>query len=802
MTAIRHLTRAMPSIARLAPGTVVQIGLAPWEFEEARRSPTPLISSAILGMSSNFQQDVEGERYTVGTGFATLMRADPLAGATLLLRILNRQSMYPLPPLPEMREPPHVRQGSPLAIAGGHQILPAMIDEFARELQHLAETGDGSAPDGDQQDHRAEQIVTRLLDELQHGEAWKRLLFQAATASTAALARVLLPALSTPSLYAYHETWIEAAHAVRRAADLLGLEELARVRAAIDGITDAGTSPTRPEYRDAFEQRRGVVLAAVDDPGSGDRPAKTDSAALGPHSLALPQVSDISDLPVEMRWETDTPAPGSIDDLARRVDEQLQQPAHVDESGDATACAILISLRDELDNLATTQEDRESDALDLAAQIAGRLADCPDTAPDGPLGGRVIAALLTAVPDVSEAPGEQASRQTPRPSWESSLTAGWQVTAATTGAQVLVRLYRREPWRSAHGDQIHQKLSPLLDGPDPVLRLIAADAMPTLFGTHESLIAELGPRLASETDRHVATRLMRMLGDLLHHYPHDVDGVLERLAAMPHWAVLSASPAGDQEISPGDQGSTGVQILANLAAVHDTPYARKVLAAWLTAPVDHPGRATGALHCLGDLLNPADPRFSEAQERLFSLIQTGVTQANTVIGSAATTPAPNSEQLHASVGSAFEFADHLARQIYSASGAFDENHPTQAPKPRGDLQRFAGLVLPVLEALSTIHAPRLTLNIVQTADHIAPAAPKRVLKVAVNAVTGDPAYWREHLGVEAVLHLIRHFAADYRDVLLGDSEATAAVRQLLESFIRLGWAQAIRLAEDLDELFT
>ena len=74
--------------------------------------------------------------------------------------------------------------------------------------------------------------------------------------------------------------------------------------------------------------------------------------------------------------------------------------------------------------------------------------------------------------------------------------------------------------------------------------------------------------------------------------------------------------------------------------------------------------------------------------------------------------------------------------------------------------------------------------------------------IAVNAVISDQPFWREPLAVDAALKLIRHFAARHRDILLGDSEATRAVRQLLESFVRLGWEQAITLAEELDELFS
>ena len=109
--------------------------------------------------------------------------------------------------------------------------------------------------------------------------------------------------------------------------------------------------------------------------------------------------------------------------------------------------------------------------------------------------------------------------------------------------------------------------------------------------------------------------------------------------------------------------------------------------------------------------------------------------------------------------------------------------------------------MPLLEGLAEIHIPRVTHHVVETADQIAPAAPKRALLIVVKAVTGDEAYWREPAGAQTVLGFVRRFAADNRAIFLGDREAVGAVRRLLESFVRLGWHQAIELAEELDELF-
>ena len=98
MKAIRHLTRILPAIASKAPDLAIEIGAAPWQYEETRRTPTPMLGSAILELSSNLQQDVEGERYMVGTRFAELMRTDPTTATALLLSILQLPRLYQFAP--------------------------------------------------------------------------------------------------------------------------------------------------------------------------------------------------------------------------------------------------------------------------------------------------------------------------------------------------------------------------------------------------------------------------------------------------------------------------------------------------------------------------------------------------------------------------------------------------------------------------------------------------------------------------------------------------------------------------------
>ena len=791
--AIRHLTRVLPAIARKDPGLAVAVGTAPWQYEETRRTPTPMLGSAILELSGNLQQDVDGERYVVGTCFAELIKADPVAATTLLLAILQLPRMHQFPAT-DWRESPAVGQGVPLMFAGGHQVLTTMVDALARGMQDLAEAGSGQAGSV------LDQIVGRLVGELHHGETWKRLLARAAAAPSAALARALLPALSTATLYAHHETWNEAAHAACRAVTLLTPEEFSQVQDAVRRIPDARTTPVTRPHAEALEQRADMILAALQQAAAG---IGVSPKARSPESIlpgGLPPLQDEPFMPFRGEWSREDTVPGSFDDLAHRIREQTQQEAHTPQGGDAAACRNLTALWDELDKLTAGGKGGQAEALDLAAEIAERMAACPDTAPDSPFGQRIILTFLAALPDPGSLQTSADSRNADQSSWASSLNPGWAVTATTRSAQALVRLYLDDSWRAARGSEIRAALTLLSDAPDPMYRLIACDVLPELVGEQDAQITELERRLSLEEDRHVATRLIYILARYVNQAPRRIDDVLNRLAAAPRWAVLSASPAGEQPIGPADQGSIGISIIAALGGVYGTPFAREVLDAWLMAPADHPQRATAALHSLSSLLNPADPAGWPAQERLLDVTGKGLAQVQAAFDDAAKAHGtPGQQQARASA--AAKYADHLALLIYAESGAMDDKRQQPAQKQRGDLQRYALLAMPLLEGLSEIHVPSITHHVVQTADQIAPASPKKALLLAVKAVTGDEAYWREPAGAETVLGFIRRFAADHRAIFLGDREAVEAVRRLLESFIRLGWHQAIELAEELDELF-
>jgi hypothetical protein len=797
VVAVLPLIEQIPEISGTAPELAVAIGLAVWEYEETRDIPTSLMDSAILGMTSNRRQDLDGARTTVATKFPTLLDADPSTATELLLRIAELPRMYRGDNSHPAGDVSWLRTADTLESATGDHALEEMTDAFFRKLAQLAETSNelANAPEP----RLADQIVAPLLAGLHNSEVWQRLLQRVAKANSPALNQAMLPTLISSGLYAHPDTWLAAGHIAANLSPSLDPQDHLRLEAAILGLVDAGTSNTsRAEIRDHLERRTRMLLNALDA-------GKTSEAArlrLANHPTGAPD--PLPDLPEDhqspynfWRGGPEPPTPGSLEDLANRIRTANDQSRNPNPQTRTDGLNRLLQLWDELKNAVAGSGTGSGDPrlANLRVEMAERLAIATDVVPETPLGAEVLATLLDAAPTAATDDEDTDAL------WSSAAGPAWNLTPSTSATQGLVHLVYRDAWRAAYETELVAALTPLLDSGNPVYRYLSSQALGALHPKPSELIEELDRRLSIESDRHTSAYLMGLLAQATPTNPPRVDQILQRLAALPRWAALTASPSGERTLGPADHSGLAVGLLAILAARHDTPYARRVVTAWLSQPVENPQRVMWTMMRLRELLNPAAPYDRSAQERTFAILAPSLDQLRSVFVQAERSAA-SSDGLRDRYTRAIKIAEELARQLYYASGAFDQRDPSSPSPSRGDRARFCTLALPLLQGLSAIHYPAITQHIVQIADHLAPVEPKRLLLLAAAAVTGDAMYAREPMGLDTALQLIRHYTADYRGLVLNDPQCTAAIRRVLESFVRLGWDKAIGLAEDLDELFT
>ena len=812
-TVVQRLIDRLPDIARQAPDLAVEIGASVWEFEETSNETTSITNSQILSLTSTRSRDFDGARHGVGTEFPALATIDAEAAARLLLRVVEAPRMFRWDHSTPSRSRPCVRFGDTLQYSGGHDAALTMavaLIEALDQLTHHAQpqnpvTADPGTVDPPPAGMVLRRIIALMIDSLTHCEVWQLLLHRAVTAEPATLALALTPALASEALFSSSETWIAAGHLAARLSRLVSQDEHVAIETAILAATgSAAGDPDDTEWteraRARQRERRDMFLAALDRDKIGNPDVRQHLAKLrasGRPQPVLPELSEPDRAP-NGTWEPEPagmPASeGPLDAAVKELTEVLQRLTDDDHAIRDQARQQLIISWPRLHTQLTAArcgvgEPRRAHQTLLEGAL--HLARTRDISPNTDLGAQLLATLVAACPSAATPPAGDAV--------EDDWHGAYGVTPTTTALQGLAALLSHAGWRAAHGEQLRRLLRPHLDADNPVYRLLSLEAITAIFEEPGELRAELERRLISETGKHNLTRLIVTAANCyLHSEPATMDQILQKIAGAAQWAVLAENTAGDDSLGGNDHTHQAVGVLTILAAVYATAYANRTAQTWLSHPADHPHRASRACSWLRQYLNPAAPAVEHAQERAFALLALPLKQAHAVWEQITQTTTAG-EHLRDDARNVAIVAHHATQQLYFASGANDDTKQPASRPDRGSLDRFADLAIPLLEGYGDIHHPAVTHHVIQTLDHISPTQPRAVLLAAVRAAADDNAYAQEPLAVDAVLQLIKRYLADHRDLVLGDPGCTTAVRKLLESFVRVGWNQAIQMAERMDE---
>jgi hypothetical protein len=321
-------------------------------------------------------------------------------------------------------------------------------------------------------------------------------------------------------------------------------------------------------------------------------------------------------------------------------------------------------------------------------------------------------------------------------------------------------------------------LTPFLDSPDPAYRYLVSGALPSMTPETTDLVDELGRRLATEPNHHVAAVLLQALHGRLGSRAADVDALLGRLIRHVTWSYPLFGP-GPEDHAGLEIVDAPFAIVTDLAVTHGTTNATELVRTWFDRPDICHEQIGHALFHLRDVLNPVDDTRLATQRTAFTLLEQGARACRDALR----VPDPDTAADVTGTATAIGRAIHLA---------CDENH---APG------RFADLALPVLRVLAEIPDPAVTRSIVDTCIAVADHRPGETLTVLADAVTGDEAFSRGPHGLDGIITLARRYLADHRGLLRDDDDCLTALRRLLEVFVLTGWDQAISLTEELDDLF-
>jgi len=151
--------------------------------------------------------------------------------------------------------------------------------------------------------------------------------------------------------------------------------------------------------------------------------------------------------------------------------------------------------------------------------------------------------------------------------------------------------------------------------------------------------------------------------------------------------------------------------------------------------------------------------------------------------------------------------DHAAKEIYFASGAYDNRRQDRQPGHEGlstdQRRRFFEESRPILDALSDSGLPSIAHNLLQTLESFVPFDPRAVFLRARNVVRAGVSggYQFEQMAADLVVRLVERYLAEYRELLQDNPECREALIELLDTFVRAGWPAARQLTYRLEDIF-
>lgn len=146
--------------------------------------------------------------------------------------------------------------------------------------------------------------------------------------------------------------------------------------------------------------------------------------------------------------------------------------------------------------------------------------------------------------------------------------------------------------------------------------------------------------------------------------------------------------------------------------------------------------------------------------------------------------------------------DTIAREIYFASGAFDEKQGKGHIDPE-KRERLYRETADVLDDIADVPLPSVTHHLLETLEVFVDFDPGGVFLRIGAAIRGGKAggYQFDSMAVGLFVRLIERYLADYRTLLQQDDEVRALLIEMLDVFVEAGWPKARQLTYGLHELF-
>lgn len=157
------------------------------------------------------------------------------------------------------------------------------------------------------------------------------------------------------------------------------------------------------------------------------------------------------------------------------------------------------------------------------------------------------------------------------------------------------------------------------------------------------------------------------------------------------------------------------------------------------------------------------------------------------------------------IQSLLKLLDSITMELYFASGAHDYKHNrfTTQPLSLEEKKNFLRETDAVMDELARFMLPHATDNLLQMLNYLSDADPKGVfVKIGKIVRAGERyGYQYDPLAVPQVVRIVERYLADFRTHLRESSECRDTLVAILDTFVRVGSKEAIRLSYRLNEIY-
>jgi hypothetical protein len=149
----------------------------------------------------------------------------------------------------------------------------------------------------------------------------------------------------------------------------------------------------------------------------------------------------------------------------------------------------------------------------------------------------------------------------------------------------------------------------------------------------------------------------------------------------------------------------------------------------------------------------------------------------------------------------FKTLDHVATELYFASGAYDPNSKG-GRRPGPVHQRLFVEAHDILDGLSDVPVPHTSHQLIETLEFLIECDPAEVFRLIATAIRSSEAqgYTAEPMAVDLFARVIERYLADFREIF-DDGNRRAELLACLDAFVRQGSPKARQLTYRIPEIW-